>query len=115
MGKQTLDVRAASKLVQDEIGKEAARFPAKTARVHDMDYDTSLEVNYAFGINGTVQVCLRFNGETYAPKVETSFPSAHRSGMTMVAFSQLVVDLTGIATRLQVILDTFEIVPVSKT
>jgi hypothetical protein len=69
-----------------------------------------LEVEHAFGVSGSVQVRIQYDGEGFTPSVETSFPSQHRGGMEMVLFAQLVQELTAIAVRLQVQLDQFEIV-----
>lgn len=77
----------------------------------------SLTVRRSFTVEGhiTVRYDLTVKGPAsklepkWTPRVETNFPSSIRGGIEMVAFAQLVRELTDAAVQVQLMLDQLEI------
>jgi len=114
MAKEKIPYRKLLAVAQAEMERERdrfPRFPEPAAMVTaPNDWTISLEVEYGLGVVGAVIFRIKDDGEKYSPVVETGFLSGNRSGSEMVAFANLVQDLTRIAVGLQVLSNDYIVV-----
>lgn len=113
MPKETITYRKLLAVAQAELERERDRFPRFPEPAAFVTLDgvvLTLEVEYAAGVTGKIQYRFRPDGTNFNPIIETIFPSQHRSGVEMVAFANLVQDLTRIAVGLQVLSSDYVVV-----